>query len=77
MAVREAIEKAGATLCFLPPYPPDMNPIEIAFSKLTSILKATACRTIDRLWDKIGKPIDTFSKAECANYFNAAGYQPV
>lgn len=77
IAVCEAIEKAGATLKFLPPYSPDFNPIEMAFSKLKAILKKAACRTIDELWNVIGTAIDTFSRAECANYFNACGYEPV
>lgn len=77
VAVREIIEKAGATLRFLPPYSPDFNPIEMAFSKLKTILKKTAARTIDELWKAIGTAIDTFTPRECANYFNAAGYDPI
>lgn len=77
LAIRQAIEKAGANLHFLPPYSPDFNPIEMAFSKLKAILKAAACRTIGELWDKIGAAINMFSPAECENYFNAAGYDLV
>jgi len=77
VAVRQAIEKAGANLRFLPPYSPDFNPIEMAFSKLKAILKKTACRTIDELWKKIGTAIKTFKPNECANYFNECGYEPV
>ena len=77
VAGRQAIEKAGARLRFLPPYSPDFNPIEMAFSKLQANLKAAACRTIDELWAKIGSAIDTISPSECENYFNAAGYEPV
>ena len=77
IAVRQAIEKAGARLRFLPPYSPDFNPIEMAFSKLKASLKAAACRTIDELWVKIGSAIDTISPRECENYFTAAGYKPV
>jgi len=73
-AVREAIHAAGAKLHFLPPYSPDFNPIEMAFSKLKSFLKKTAARTKDGLWDAIGQGIDTFTPAECQNYFAAAGY---
>ncbi len=73
-AVRAAIEAAGAELRFLPPYSPDFNPIEMAFSKLKSILKKAAARTKDDLWRAIGQAIDTFSPAECGNYFSAAGY---
>jgi transposase len=77
LAVREAIENAGASLRFLPPYSPDFNPIENAFAKLKAILKKIAARTIDELWTAIGQAITTFTPAECANYFNAAGYDPV
>ena len=76
-AVREIIEKAGATLRFLPPYSPDFNPIEMAFSKLKAILKKAAARTIDELWKAIGTAIGKFTPQECANYFNAAGYDPI
>ena len=75
-AVREAIEKAGARLRFLPPYSPDFNPIEMAFSKLKAMLRAKAERTIPALWDAVGHCIPAFKPAECANYFTAAGYQP-
>lgn len=77
IAIREAIEKAGATLRFLPPYSPDFNPIEMAFSKLKAILRKAACRTIDDLWRTIGTALDTFKPEECANYFKAAGYDLV
>ena len=74
MAVRTAIEAAGAELRFLPPYSPDFNPIEMAFSKLKSLLKKAAARTKDDLWETIGRAIDTFTPTECENYFAAAGY---
>ncbi len=77
LAVRKAIERAGANLRFLPPYSPDFNPIENAFAKLKAILRRTAARTIDELWAAIGDVIPAFTPAECANYFNAAGYEPV
>lgn len=77
VAIREAIEKTGARLRFLPPYSPDFNPIEMAFSKLKSILKAKACRTIDELWQTIGTAIEAFKPDECENYFKAAGYDPI
>ena len=77
VAIREAIENAGATLRFLPPYSPDFNPIEMAFSKLKAILRKAACRTIEDLWSTIGTALDTFKPDECANYFHAAGYEPV
>ncbi len=72
-AVRHAIEATGAELRFLPPYSPDFNPVEIAFSKFKAFLKKTAARTIDDLWDAIAKGIDTSTPTECQNYF-AAGY---
>lgn len=74
--VREAIERAGATLSFLPPYSPDFNPIENAFSKLKALLRARAERTIPALWDAVGSIIDLFNPAEGANFFKAAGYDP-
>ena len=74
VAVRHAIEAAGAELRFLPPYSPDFNPIEMAFSKLKAFLKKTAARTVDDLWDAIANGIDTVSPIECQNYFAAAGY---
>ena len=76
-AVREAIEKAGASLRFLPPDSPDFNPIGMAFSKLKAILKKAACRIIDELWKTIGTAIETFKPEECKNHFNAPGYEPV
>jgi transposase len=72
--VREAIERAGARLLFLPPYSPDFNPIENAFSKLKAHLRKAAERTVDGLWKAIGRVIDLFTPAECRNYFKAAGY---
>jgi transposase len=78
--VREAIEAAGASLVFLPPYSPDFNPIENAFAKLFAKLKALLCkaaeRTVEGLWRTIGRLLDRFTPAECANYFAAAGYDP-
>ena len=73
-AVRHAIEGAGAELRFLPPYSPDFNPIEMAFSKLKAFLKKVAARTVDDLWDAIALGIDTFTPTECQNYFAAARY---
>lgn len=74
--VREAIERAGATLSFLPPYSPDFNPIENAFSKLKAILRARAERTIPALWNAVGSILDLFNTAGCANFFKATGYDP-
>jgi transposase len=74
--VRSAIEAAGASLLYLPPYSPDFNPIENAFSKLKAALRKAAARTVDTLWTVIGQIINTFTPTECANYFAAAGYDP-
>ena len=73
-AVRRAIERAGAELLFLPPYSPDFNPIEMAFSKLKAFLKKTAARTLDDLRQAIANGIDAFTPDQCQNYFAAAGY---
>ena len=73
-AIRTAIEGTGAELKFLPPYSPDFNPIEMAFSKLKAFLKKTAARSIDDLWTAIAEGIDTFTPTECENYFAADGY---
>jgi transposase len=74
--VRKAIEDVGATLIYLPPYSPDFNPIEMAFSKFKAILRKAAARTIPELWGVIGEAIDQFKPQECKNYFAAAGYDP-
>jgi transposase len=72
--VREAIEAAGARLLFIPPYSPDLNPIEMAFSKLKALLRAKAIRTAEALWKALGNLCDSFSPHECANYFRHDGY---
>jgi len=72
--VREAIEAAGASLLYLPPYSPDFNPIENAFAKLKALLRKAAERTVEALWTAISRLLDAFTPAECANYFAAAGY---
>jgi transposase len=72
--VRTAIEAAGANLLFLPAYSPDLNPIEMAFAKLKSLLRAKALRTMDELWSALGPISDTFSQNECRNYLRHAGY---
>lgn len=64
----------GAWLLFLPPYSPDLNPIEMAFAKLKAHLRKTAARTIDDLWKAIGNICKLFTTEECSNYFVAAGY---
>ncbi|WP_280952076.1 IS630 family transposase [Sinorhizobium sp. BJ1] len=70
-----AIRARGAWMLFLPPYSPDLNPIEMAFAKLKAHLRARAIRTIDGLWQAIGDICSLFSTTECRNYFKAAGYE--
>ena len=72
--VREAIEARGASLIYLPPYSPDLNPIEQAFAKLKGLLRAEAARTVDDLWNAIGRLLNRFSPDECANYLAHCGY---
>jgi transposase len=73
--VREAIEAAGAELRYLPPYSPDLNPIELAFSKLKKLLRDGAERTVDKLWELCGRILDQFTEPECRNYFAHCGYR--
>ena len=68
------IKAKGAWMLFLPPYSPDLNPIEMAFSKLKAWLRKSAARTIDDLWRTIGNICSLFTAEECSNYFIAAGY---
>ncbi len=74
LGVREAIEEVGAELRYLPPYSPDFNPIENAFSKLKALLRKAAARSRDELWLAIAVAIQAFTPDECTNYFSAAGY---
>ena len=71
---RRLIEACGAQLIFLPPYSPDLNPIELAFAKLKAMLRKAAERSVDDLWARIGDLLDSFSPDECTNYFRHAGY---
>jgi transposase len=73
---RALIEACGASLIFLPPYSPDFNPIEKAFAKLKAMLRKAAERTVEGLWNTIGRISETFTPTECANYFAACGYDP-
>ena len=73
--IREAIEACGAELRYLPPYSPDLNPIEQAFAKLKALLRKAAERTVDGLWTAIGKLLDLFPPAECVNYLANSGYR--
>ena len=75
--VREAIERCGATLVYLPPYSPDLNPIEQAFAKLKALLRKIAARTVATLWDALGDLLNRFTARECANYLANAGYVPL
>lgn len=75
-SVREKIEAIGATLRFLPPYSPDLNPIEKAFSRLKTMLRKIGERTVSGLWDLIGRLVDIFQPNECTNYFRSCGYDP-
>ncbi len=72
--VKDAIEATGATLRYLPPYSPDLNPIEQLFAKLKALLRKAAKRTVESLWTEIGALLNEFSPAECQNYFAASGY---
>ena len=74
--VRERIEACGARVLYLPPYSPDLNPIEMAFAKLKALLRKAAERSIEALWRRIGTILDQFTPKECANYFGHAGYEP-
>ena len=73
-AAEAAIKQRGAWLLFLPPYSPDLNPIELAFSKLKAHMKRLALRTVGDLWKGVGEILELFSQQECTNFFKAAGY---
>jgi transposase len=73
-AIRAAIRNQGARLLFLPPYSPDLNPIEQMFAKLKHLMRKAAERTVEATWRRIGTLLDQFSKQECANYLVNAGY---
>ena len=75
-AVRRAIRAAGAHLLFLPPYSPDLNPIELAFAKLKTLLRKADERSIAAVWHRIGTLLDTFTPDECRRYLRHAGYAP-
>lgn len=72
--VREAIEARGASLLFLPPYSPDLNPIEQVFAKLKASIRRAEPRTRERLWQTIGTTLDHFAPDECRNYLANSGY---
>ncbi len=75
-AVRKLIEARGAELIYLPPYSPDLNPIEMVFAKLKALLRKAAERTREGLWARIGQLLQAFTPSECANCFAHAGYAP-
>jgi transposase len=72
--VEAIIEAHGATLKYLPPYSPDLNPIEQVFAKIKALLRKAAERTVDQLWQTLGKLLDEVQSEECRNYFENAGY---
>lgn len=71
----EALKSVGAWFLFLPPYSPDLNPIEMAFAKLKALIRKAAARSYDEVWKAAGAVCDLYSSAECENYFTAAGYE--
>ena len=75
--VRAAIEARGAELRYLPPYSPDLNPIENAFSQFKALLKKAAARTVDDLWQAIADALPKITADDCGSYFNTAGYDRV
>ena len=72
--VRHAIEAAGATRRFLPPYSPDFNPIELSFATLKAIVRQARCRSLDTLWPLLGACLSRFTPTECRNYVHHCGY---
>lgn len=74
VGIREMIEAAGAKLLYLPPYSPDLNPIEQVFAKFKALLRKAAARTLDALWRAIGNALTAFSPQECSNYLKNSGY---
>jgi transposase len=75
--VREAIEACGASLMFLPPYSPDLNPIEQVFAKLKQLIRSAAPRSREALWQGIAAMLHRFAPQECANYLANSGYPTV
>ena len=76
-AARRAVRQAGAHMLFLPPYSPDLNPIEQLFAKLKHLMRIAEPRTVEATWRKVGQILDLFSPAECANYLKNSGYTSV
>jgi transposase len=76
-AIRKAIRAAGARLFYLPPYSPDLNPIEQVFAKLKTLLRKADERTMEAVWKRIGALLGCFTPNECANYFRNSGYASI
>jgi transposase len=76
-AARRIVRQAGAHMLFLPPYSPDLNPIEQLFAKLKHLMRKAEPRTVEATWQKVGQILDLFSPAECANYLKNSGYASV
>lgn len=74
-AVAQAIKEAGASVLYLPPYSPDLNPIEMAFAKLKALMRKAEDRTKDALWDRLKSVLDAFSPQDCLAFFKHAGYE--
>ncbi len=73
-AIRRAIRAAGGKLFFLPPYSPDLNPVEQAFAKLKTLLRKQNARSFEQVWNAIGRLLKQLTPADCRNFFTAAGY---
>jgi transposase len=74
--VLQLIEAVGATLRYLPPYSPDLNPIELCFAKLKTLVRAARCRSIETLWPLLGECVPRFAPTECRNYFRHCKHTP-
>ena len=72
--IHGAIARAGATLWYLPPYSPDLNPIELCFAKLKALVRAARCRSVETLWPLLGECLQHFTPDECRRYFRHCGY---
>lgn len=73
--VSEVIESAGASVLYLPPYSPDLNPIETVFSKFKWLIRSLGCRTVEGLWKACGEVSQVFTEPECRNHFQHCGYR--
>ncbi|MCC6286124.1 MAG: transposase, partial [Phycisphaerales bacterium] len=73
---RKLIESRGAAMTFLPPYSPDLNPIEMIFSKIKQLLRSMACRPVEALWNAMQSVLDQVTPADAANCFKHCGYSP-